>query len=75
LARKHAGCPVIEGDFAIYDFSELQFSALVCVGSLVHLSHEAFPSVLRPTCRALPGGMLRITVKEGNGTSLAAEMI
>jgi len=74
LARKHAGCPVIEGDFSVYDFSELQFSALVFVGSLVHLSHETFPSVLKSTCRALvPGGILLITVKEGNGTYLAAD--
>lgn len=74
LARKHAGCPVIEGDFASYDFSELQFSALVFVGSLVHLSPEALPAILTSTCRALvPGGKLLITVKEGSGTSLAAD--
>jgi len=74
LARKHSGCPVIEGDFGSYDFSELQFSALIFVGSLVHLSQEALPAILTSTCRALvPGGILLITVKEGNGTSRAAD--
>ena len=74
LARKHAGCPVIEGDFTSYDFSKLQFSALIFVGSLVHLSQEALPAILTSTCRALiPGGLLLITMKEGNGTSLAAD--
>lgn len=74
LARKHAGCPVIVGDFTDYDFSGLQFSALVFVGSLVHLSHQALPAILMSTCRALvPGGKLLITLKEGNGTSLAAD--
>jgi SAM-dependent methyltransferase len=74
LARQHAGCPVIEGDFASYDFSGLQFSALIFVGSLVHLLRETFPAILISTCRALvPGGLLLITVKEGSGTSLAAD--
>ncbi|KJS03539.1 MAG: hypothetical protein VR65_00820 [Desulfobulbaceae bacterium BRH_c16a] len=74
LARKHAGCPVIEGDFASYDFSGLQFSALVFAGSLVHLSPEALPAILTSTCRALvPGGILLITLKEGSGTSLSAD--
>ncbi|MBM9536743.1 class I SAM-dependent methyltransferase [Desulfobulbus alkaliphilus] len=74
MARKHAGCPVIEGDFTLYDFSGLQFSALVFVGSLVHLSHEAYPAVLKSTFRALvPGGIVLITMKEGDGTTLAAD--
>lgn len=74
LARKHAGCPVIVGDFTDYDFSGLQFSALVFVGSLVHLSHQALPAILMSTCRAIvPGGKLLITLKEGNGSSLAAD--
>jgi len=74
LARKHANCPVIEGDFICYNFSDLQFSALVFVGSLVHVSQEAFPSILTSTCQALiPGGMLLITMKEGNGTFFAGD--
>jgi SAM-dependent methyltransferase len=43
LARQHAACPVIEGDFQDYDFSQLSYSGLVFVGSLVHLSHADFP--------------------------------
>jgi SAM-dependent methyltransferase len=74
LARKHSNCPVIEGDFSRYNFADLQFSALVFVGSLVHISPEALPIILASTCQALmPGGLLLITLKEGNGTSLAAD--
>lgn len=74
LARKHSNCPVIEGDFCRFDFSELQFSALVFVGSLVHTSPEDLPAILASTCQALSrGGMLLITLKEGNGTSRAAD--
>ena len=74
LARKHANCPVIEGDFVSYNFSGLQFSALVFVGSLVHLSQKAFPTILTSTCQALiSGGILLITLKEGQGASLSAD--
>jgi SAM-dependent methyltransferase len=74
LARKHSNCPVIEGDFSRFNFSELQFSALVFVGSLVHISPKALPTILASTCQALmPEGFLLITLKEGNGTSLAAD--
>jgi len=72
LAREHADCPVIEGDFYRYNFSNLQFSALVFVGSLVHLSRGNLPAILQTTCQALvPNGLTLITMKEGFGTSLA----
>lgn len=74
MARKHANCPVLEGDFNRFNFSRLHFSALIFVGSLVHVSQEALPAIIVSTCQALrPGGMLLITVKEGKGTSLAAD--
>jgi SAM-dependent methyltransferase len=74
LARKHANCPVIEGDFGCYDFSRHQFCALAFVGSLVHLCQETFSLILTSTCQALiPGGFILITLKEGTGTSLAAD--
>jgi len=74
MARKHSNCPVIEGDFSRFNFSDLRFSALVFVGSLVHISPEALPAILTSTCQALiPEGLLLITLKEGNGTSLAAD--
>ncbi|MEA3468493.1 MAG: class I SAM-dependent methyltransferase [Thermodesulfobacteriota bacterium] len=70
LARKHSLCTVIEGDFTSYDFSKLRFTALIFVGSLVHLSKEKLPIILKSTCRALvPGGLLFITMKEGDGFS------
>ncbi|WP_394713443.1 class I SAM-dependent methyltransferase [Desulfogranum marinum] len=46
LARKHAGCPVIEGDFCDFDFSSLVFDALVLVG-------RWFISPYRPCMRFL----------------------
>jgi SAM-dependent methyltransferase len=64
LARKHSNCPVMEGDFSRFNFSDLHYSALVFVGSLVHLSPEALPVILASTCQALsPGGLLLITLK------------
>ncbi len=74
LAREHADCPVIEGNFCRYNFSNLQFSALVFVGSLVHLPKEDLSTILKSTCRALvPGGLILITMKEGNGTSSSSD--
>jgi len=74
LAREHANCSVIEGDFYHYNFSNLQFSALVFVGSLVHLPKKDFSTILKSTCKALiPDGLILITMKEGNGTSRAAD--
>ena len=68
LARKHSLCTVIEGDFFSYDFSKLSFAALVFVGSLVHLSKKELPIILKSTCRALlPGGLVFVTMKEGDG--------
>ena len=70
LARKHSRCTVIEGDFTSYNFSKLSFTALIFVGSLVHLSKEELPTILKSTCRALvPGGLVFVTMKEGNGSS------
>jgi len=74
LARTHSNCPVLEGDFNHFNFSTLHFSALICVGSLVHVSPEALPAIIVSTCQALnSGGLLLITVKEGKGTSRAAD--
>ncbi|MEE9492043.1 MAG: class I SAM-dependent methyltransferase [Gammaproteobacteria bacterium] len=70
LARKHSICKVIEGDFFSYDFSKLRFTALVFVGSLVHLSKKELPMILKSTCRALiSGGLVFVTMKEGVGCS------
>ena len=72
LAREHSNCPVIEGDFCNYNFSSLQFYALVFVGSLVHLPKETLPIILQSTCQALvSNGLMLITMKEGHGSSFA----
>ena len=74
LARQHAACPVIEGDFRDFDFSQLSFAALVLVGSLVHLSQAEFPTIFEKICKALaPEGHILITLKEGVGTSSTAD--
>lgn len=74
LARDSSGCPVIQADFHQYDFSKLRFSALVLVGSLVHVSREKFPGLLESICQALvPGGLILISMKEGKGLSPALE--
>lgn len=74
LARKHSNCSVMEGDFSRFDFAELHFDALVLVGSLVHIFPEELPAILTRTCQALnSGGLLLITLKEGRGSSHAAD--
>ncbi|ORJ63411.1 class I SAM-dependent methyltransferase [Geothermobacter hydrogeniphilus] len=68
LAREHAGCPVIEGDFLTFDFSSLEFDALILVGALVHLDRTMLPVVLNRVVQALSGtGLLYMTLKEGEG--------
>lgn len=68
MARRHSQCPVIEGDLCGYDFSHLQFDALVLVGALVHLSRAEFPVILQSICQALvPSGYTLLTLKEGSG--------
>ncbi len=74
LARQHAGCPVLEGDFETFDFSTLAFDALLLVGSLVHVGRDAFPVILRGILQALvPGGWVYLTVKEGTGKRTAPD--
>jgi SAM-dependent methyltransferase len=53
LARKNVGCEVIEGDFEIYDFSQLSVDAIMLVGALVHLPHSKVPEILNSINRAL----------------------
>jgi len=79
LARKNAGCEVMEGDFETYDFSKLAVDAILMSGSLVHVSHEKLPDVFENITRALartglsamsyePRAHLYISLKEGTGT-------
>ena len=70
LARRHAGCTVVEGDFEIYDFSRLQADALLLCGALVHLPHARFEEVFKNILRALkPGGRVLVSLKQGTGFS------
>ena len=70
MARKNANCPVIEGDFEVFDFSSLSFDAVTAVGSLVHIPRERTSSVIANVSRALAeNGLLYISLKEGSGTA------
>ena len=66
LARAHSGCPVLEGDFEVHDFSGMKMDAILLVGALVHVPHEHFKKVFENILRALkPGGYVLLTLKEG----------
>jgi len=68
LARHHSGCEVIDGDFAVFDFSPLQYDALLLIGSLVHVPREDLKPLLARILAALrPGGHILLTLKEGSG--------
>lgn len=68
LAAQHSGCPVIEGDFAEYDFSLLKVDALVLIGALVHVDHKNLAGTLTHICTALKqSGYVLLSLKEGEG--------
>ena len=70
LARKNAGCEVLEGDFETYDFSQLSVDAIVLVGALVHLPHSKAPAVLNSISRALKDdGNILLSLKKGAGNT------
>ena len=70
LARKSAGCDVLEGDFTSYDFSSIRADAVILIGALVHIPHADFAAVLLNIAAALKeNGLMLITVKEGTGNS------
>lgn len=74
LARKHAGCEVIEGDFRIFDFSQISADAIVLIGALVHIPHEEMPDVFENILHALhPGGHVLVSMKQGTGTKAAKD--
>lgn len=74
LARKSAGCDVIEGDFTSYDFSSIRADAVILIGALAHISHSDFATVLRNIAAALEdNGLMLITVKEGAGSAEGAD--
>ncbi len=74
LAEKHSGCPVIKADFTKYDFSTLNFDAILMVGALVHIEQPQLPDLLNNICKALVDeGLVYITLKEGHGQRVASD--
>jgi SAM-dependent methyltransferase len=70
FARKNAGCEIIEGDFEVYDFSKLDFEAILLCGSLVHVPHNRFEIVFANIIKAIgQAGSILISLKQGNGSS------
>jgi SAM-dependent methyltransferase len=68
LAATHAGCDVITGDFALFDFSPFSFDAVMACGSLVHVPHEQLSRALANILRALaPSGICYVSLKLGSG--------
>jgi SAM-dependent methyltransferase len=74
LARKSAGCDVLEGDFTSYDFSPVCADAVILIGALAHIPHAGFAAVLQNISAALKdNGFMLITVKEGTGAAEGAD--
>jgi len=72
LAREKSGCPVVEGDFTLYDFATLATDAIVLSGSLVHLPHPALSTVLKRILVSLKPstdakGIVYLSLKTGSG--------
>lgn len=68
LARRHAGCEVVEADFETWNFAENPVEGLLLVGALVHIAPEAFGRMLCRVARGVvSGGKILLTLKEGNG--------
>ena len=73
LARTHAGCKVIEGDFETYNFSSLSFDAILASGAFVHIPHKHLAVVLKNIKNVFKKKSdaekyMYISLKEGNGT-------
>ncbi len=67
LARKHAACEIIEGDFETFDFATFSFDAILASGSLVHVPHNRLSQVLENIKHALKqNGIFYISLKQGN---------
>ena len=66
LARDNAGCEVIERDFESYDFSALEFDAIILIGALVHLPYARFQLCLENILFGLKSaGKVLLTMKQG----------
>ena len=74
MAGQHSQCPVIQGDFTVFDFSVLHFDAILLIGALVHLHYPELAPILDRISRAVrEDGLIYLTLKEGTGCSQAED--
>ena len=74
LAQENSICHVIKADFLSYDFSQVQYDALIVIGALVHLEREQILNVLKSFLEALVnGGYILLTSKEGQGKNVSSD--
>ncbi len=74
LARKHAGCEIIQGDFEVYDFSKLDFDAILLCGSLVHIPYNRLDPVFGNIVKCLEsGGKILVSLKQGKRSSTCVD--
>jgi SAM-dependent methyltransferase len=73
LARKNAGCKVIEGDFEIFDFSNIQADALLFAGSLVHIEHDRLSHLVGKIANQTHAAVIYLSLKEGVGVRTAVD--
>lgn len=74
LARKHSGAEVTVLDFTSPALREIPCDAMLLVGALVHVPEETFEAVfLRVTAALRAGGKVLLTLKEGEGISVAKD--
>lgn len=68
MARRNAGCRVIEADFQSFDFTTLQVDAVILIGALVHLKREDLTSALKGVSQSVKlNGFMLLSVKAGSG--------
>lgn len=73
LARKNAGCEIIEGDFETYDFSNVQTDAVLFSGSLVHIEHDRLSNLIEKIADQTHASAIYLSLKEGAGVKSAAD--
>lgn len=73
LARRNAGCKVIEGDFETYNFSNIQADGILFSGSLVHIEHKRFSNLIEKIVNQTHASVIYLSLKEGFGVKAAAD--
>ncbi len=73
LARIHAKCEVIEGDFETFPFKTLRVGAILLSAALVHIRPDRLENILSRILPALAPdppdeGVVYLSLKEGAGT-------